>query len=99
MPAYPPGAKVKTAPSMNEGRPIRYLVSSPTMRVPMNIGDTPNAFLALRATLIAGVCVCVCLRVCVCVCVCLRVRCMCVCVSMCVCVYVCVCVCVDCERQ
>jgi O-acetyl-ADP-ribose deacetylase (regulator of RNase III) len=30
---------------------IRYLISAPTMRVPMNIADTPNVYLAFRATL------------------------------------------------
>ena len=62
IPAYLPGtdlASMKLSPSENKGRAIRYLVSAPTMRVPMNVTDTPNAYLALRATLIAGVCVCV----------------------------------------
>lgn len=55
IPAYPPGTEVKPVAGMNEGRPIQYLVSAPTMRVPMNVTDTPNAYLALRAALIAGV--------------------------------------------
>jgi O-acetyl-ADP-ribose deacetylase (regulator of RNase III) len=32
---------------------IPYLVSAPTMRVPMNVSNTVNAYLAFRATLIA----------------------------------------------
>jgi O-acetyl-ADP-ribose deacetylase (regulator of RNase III) len=32
---------------------IPFLVSAPTMRVPMNIGDTVNVYLAFRAALIA----------------------------------------------
>jgi len=32
---------------------IPFLVSAPTMRVPMNIGDTINVYLAFRAALIA----------------------------------------------
>jgi O-acetyl-ADP-ribose deacetylase (regulator of RNase III) len=32
---------------------IPYLVSAPTMRVPMNVADTVNAYLAFRAALIA----------------------------------------------
>lgn len=31
----------------------RYLVAAPTMRVPMDIRDTANAFLAFRGSLIA----------------------------------------------
>jgi O-acetyl-ADP-ribose deacetylase (regulator of RNase III) len=34
-------------------RAIPYLVSAPTMRVPMNVSDTVNAYLAFRAALIA----------------------------------------------
>lgn len=32
---------------------IPYLVSAPTMRIPMNVSDTLNAYLAFRAALIA----------------------------------------------
>jgi O-acetyl-ADP-ribose deacetylase (regulator of RNase III) len=31
--------------------PIQWLVASPTMRVPMDVANTPNAFLAFRAAL------------------------------------------------
>ena len=41
--------------SVNGGKPIRYLVSAPTMRIPLNISDTVNAYLAFRGTLRAGV--------------------------------------------
>jgi O-acetyl-ADP-ribose deacetylase (regulator of RNase III) len=34
-------------------RAIPYLVSAPTMRVPMNVSETVNAYLAFRAALIA----------------------------------------------
>ena len=34
-------------------RAIPYLVSAPTMRVPMDVSDTVNAYLAFRAALIA----------------------------------------------
>ena len=34
-------------------RAIPYLVSAPTMRVPMNVSDTVNAYLAFRAALLA----------------------------------------------
>ncbi len=33
---------------------IKYLISAPTMRVPENVENTPNAYLAFRATLLAG---------------------------------------------
>ena len=41
--------------SVNGSKPIRYLVSAPTMRIPLNVSDTVNAYLALRGTLRAGV--------------------------------------------
>ncbi|KAH3728173.1 hypothetical protein DPMN_054120 [Dreissena polymorpha] len=37
----------------NEGQPIRYLISAPTMRVPLDVSDTPNAYLAFRAVILA----------------------------------------------
>ena len=40
--------------SVNGGKPIRYLVSAPTMRIPLNVSDTVNAYLAFRGVLIAG---------------------------------------------
>ena len=57
LPAYPPSSdlsKLPLSPSVNEGRPIRYLVSAPTMRVPCNVSETVNAYLAFRAVLRAG---------------------------------------------
>jgi len=33
---------------------IRYLVSAPTMRIPSDVSNSVNAFLAFRATLLAG---------------------------------------------
>ena len=38
----------------NEGKPIHYLISAPTNRVPSDVHDTVNAYLAFRAVLIAG---------------------------------------------
>jgi hypothetical protein len=38
----------------NEGQPIKYLISAPTMRVPMDVSDTSNAYLAFRAIILAG---------------------------------------------
>ena len=40
--------------SVNGGKPIRYLVSAPTMRIPLDISDTVNTYLAFRGTLRAG---------------------------------------------
>ena len=40
--------------SINGGKPIRYLVSAPTMRIPLDVSDTVNAYLAFRGTLRAG---------------------------------------------
>jgi O-acetyl-ADP-ribose deacetylase (regulator of RNase III) len=37
--------------SENEGKVIKYLISAPTMRVPQNVADTTNAYLAFRAVL------------------------------------------------
>ena len=39
---------------MNEGQPIRYLISAPTMRIPTNVSKTVNAYLAFRAILREG---------------------------------------------
>ncbi|XP_070191103.1 uncharacterized protein [Littorina saxatilis] len=37
----------------NEGRPIKYLISAPTMRVPQDVRQTVNAYLAFRAVVLA----------------------------------------------
>lgn len=37
----------------NGGRPIKYLISAPTMRVPLDVADTVNAYLAFRAVILA----------------------------------------------
>ncbi|XP_071478727.1 uncharacterized protein [Diadema antillarum] len=37
----------------NQGTPIKYLISAPTMRVPMDVSDSVNAYLAFRAVIIA----------------------------------------------
>lgn len=41
-------------PEFNEGKLIKYLISTPTMRIPMNVSDTVNAYLAFRAVIRAG---------------------------------------------
>jgi len=41
-------------PKFNEGKLIKYLISAPTMRVPLDVADTVNAYLAFRAVIIAG---------------------------------------------
>ena len=40
--------------NVNEGKPINYLISAPTMRVPATISDTVNSYLAFRAVILAG---------------------------------------------
>lgn len=57
IPAYPKGkdiSKLNLGPKMNEGRPIRYLISAPTMRIPTNVSKTVNSYLAMRAILREG---------------------------------------------
>ncbi|XP_041379261.1 uncharacterized protein LOC121391849 [Gigantopelta aegis] len=54
IPSYPPGtdySALELPVTHNEGKPIKYLISAPTMRVPMDVYDTVNAYLALRAVL------------------------------------------------
>lgn len=36
----------------NEGQPIKYLISAPTMRVPMDVSYSSNAYLAFRAIIL-----------------------------------------------
>ncbi|XP_072018804.1 uncharacterized protein [Amphiura filiformis] len=37
----------------NQGSPIKYLISAPTMRVPEDVSNTNNAYLAFRAVILA----------------------------------------------
>lgn len=37
----------------NEGQPIKYLISAPTMRVPKDVVETTNAYLAFRAVILS----------------------------------------------
>lgn len=37
----------------NEGQPIKYLISAPTMRVPLDVDKTANAYLAFRGIILA----------------------------------------------
>ena len=41
-------------PKFNEGKLIKYLISAPTMRIPMDVRHTVNAYLAFRAIIRAG---------------------------------------------
>lgn len=52
MPAYEDEAEKDEM--YNEGKPIKYLISAPTMRIPMDVDTTPNAYLAFRAVILAG---------------------------------------------
>lgn len=47
-------SKLQLSPTVNQGQPIRFLISAPTMRVPSNVAKTTNAYLAFRAVLRAG---------------------------------------------
>lgn len=39
--------------SFNQGTPIKFLISAPTMRIPENVSNTVNAYLAFRAVILA----------------------------------------------
>ena len=55
LPAYPEGTDLsKLNLSANEGQPIHFLISAPTMRIPTNVSKTANSYLAFRAVLRAG---------------------------------------------
>ena len=55
IPAYPEDQDLSQMEvSGNEGKPIRYLVSAPTMRIPTDVSKTVNSYLAFRAILRAG---------------------------------------------
>ena len=57
IPAYPSQLDLSTLSldvTVNGGKPIQYLVSAPTMRIPMDISNTVNAYVAFRAILRAG---------------------------------------------
>ena len=41
-------------PKFNEGKLIKYLISAPTMRVPMDVIHSVNAYLAFKAVIKAG---------------------------------------------
>lgn len=51
------GEEREDAPDLsacNEGKPIEFLISVPTMRIPEDISQTVNAYLAFRAVILAG---------------------------------------------
>ena len=39
----------------NEGQQIKWLISAPTMRVPLEVMDTAHSYLAFRAIILAGI--------------------------------------------
>ncbi|XP_005111342.1 uncharacterized protein LOC101862080 [Aplysia californica] len=55
MPAYDEEGRdaSKDWSPFNEGKAIKYLISTPTMRVPSNVADTVNVYLSFRAVLLA----------------------------------------------
>ncbi|XP_060065463.1 uncharacterized protein LOC132545788 [Ylistrum balloti] len=54
IPAYDEaGISKETDEVYNEGQPIKYLVSAPTMRIPIEVDETPNSYLAFRAVILA----------------------------------------------
>jgi hypothetical protein len=40
--------------SISNGKPIKYLIHVPTMRVPKDVIDSTNAYLAFRGVILAG---------------------------------------------
>ena len=57
IPAYPPDqdlSKLQLDKANNEGQPIKYLISAPTMRVPKDVSHTCNAYLAFRGIILAA---------------------------------------------
>ncbi|KAI6654820.1 hypothetical protein LOD99_2699 [Oopsacas minuta] len=57
IPAYPPTEKFsdrKIDIDRNEGKAIKYLISAPTMRVPVDVSTTCNAYLAFRGIILAA---------------------------------------------
>ena len=54
LPAYASDTEFKPDKNKSEGKQIKYLISAPTMRVPMDVSKTVNAYLAFRACLRAG---------------------------------------------
>ncbi|ELU03294.1 hypothetical protein CAPTEDRAFT_212296, partial [Capitella teleta] len=53
IPTYADPREVKLEPTQNEGKLIKWLISAPTMRVPLEVPVSVNAFLAFRAVIIA----------------------------------------------
>jgi O-acetyl-ADP-ribose deacetylase (regulator of RNase III) len=51
VPMYDDLSKVECDPNHNGGKPIPYLISAPTMRVPEDVSNTVNSYLAFRAIL------------------------------------------------
>ena len=57
IPAYPPAQKfseIQIVENKNEGKAIKYLISAPTMRVPLDVSSTCNAYLAFRGVILAA---------------------------------------------
>ncbi|ESO94222.1 hypothetical protein LOTGIDRAFT_161430 [Lottia gigantea] len=55
IPIFEGGAKQESMnwKGANENKPIKYLISAPTMRVPQFVDDTVNSYLAFRAVVLA----------------------------------------------
>ena len=58
LPAYASDKEFKPDKKKSDGKQIKYLISAPTMRVPMDVSKTVNAYLAFRACLRAGELMC-----------------------------------------
>ncbi len=59
IPIFEPGKKepedIKAKwTGCNEDKPIKFLICAPTMRVPQDVSDTCNAYLAFRGIILAG---------------------------------------------
>eukprot|EP00800_Vazella_pourtalesii_P010067 TRINITY_DN25240_c0_g1_i1.p1 TRINITY_DN25240_c0_g1~~TRINITY_DN25240_c0_g1_i1.p1 ORF type:complete len:267 (+),score=54.26 TRINITY_DN25240_c0_g1_i1:29-829(+) len=57
IPAYPPTqefSEIQIDENKNEGKAIKYLISAPTMRVPLDVSSTCNAYLAFRGVILAA---------------------------------------------
>ncbi|XP_050392539.1 uncharacterized protein LOC126811114 [Patella vulgata] len=55
IPTFDGGAKEDSMnwSAWNGGKPIKYLISAPTMRVPLFVDDSVNSYLAFRAVILA----------------------------------------------
>ena len=55
IPAYDKDlSEIDLEDDVNQGKPIKYLISAPSMRVPEDISNTVNSYLSFRAVLRTG---------------------------------------------